>query len=111
MAQWIAWATKLDRQWRQRETRKKLLNISSSPSKPSRPIPTPIKPSPVFKEPDVVPMEIDSGKKKMGSPICFKCRKKGHIAKYCQSQVDIRAMDYEEIKALIQEDLKKEQGF
>jgi len=60
-------------------------------------------------------MEIDSGGKRKGPLICYKCRKTGHIARNCQSSVDISTMDYASIKALIMEDLKKEgsdkQGF
>ena len=53
-------------------------------------------------------MEIDSGRKRVGPLICYKCRKPGHIARNCRSSVDISAMDYEAIKALVMEDLKKE---
>jgi hypothetical protein len=111
LAQWITWATKLDRQWRQREARKKVLNIPSSTPKPFKSPPPVVKTPQVFKEPDIVPMEIDSGKKRLGPLICYKCRRPGHIARNCQLSVDISVMDYEAIKALVLEDLKNEEAW
>lgn len=107
LAGWINWATKLDRQWRQREARKKVLSSSSTP-KQFRSISPPVKTPQVSRNPDVVPMEIDSGKRRLGPLICYKCRKTGHIARNCRSSVDISAMDYEAIKALVMKDLKEE---
>jgi len=107
LAGWMTWATKLDRQWRQREAKKKASNSSPNP-RPLKSIPPQVKPHQIPKEPDVVPMEIDSGRKRYGPVICYKCRKTGHIARNCQSSVDISTMDYEAIKALVMQDLKKE---
>ena len=107
LAGWITWATKLDRQWRQREARKKASSSSPTP-RSFKSISPPVKTSQVSKEPEVVPMEIDSGKRRLGPLICYKCRKSGHIARNCQSSVDISAMDYEAIKALVMEDLRNE---
>lgn len=103
---WVEWATKLDRQWRQREAHKRTLT-APHPRQP-KPTPPPSTP-PVKKETDVVPMEIDSGKQRRNF-ICYKCRKPGHIARNCQSAVDVRNMDYESIKAIMREELQKE-GF
>jgi hypothetical protein len=76
----------------------------------SRSTPTTFNQSPsVRKEPDVVPMEIDSGRRN-NSFVCYKCRKPGHIARHCQSKVDVRIMDYESIKSIIKEEMQNE-GF
>jgi hypothetical protein len=123
---WIKWATKLDRQWRQREAQKKLATVSkpqqassgvksfprSSLPPPRTFQPTPVTMSsqtvPVTKEPDVVPMEIDSGWKKVKSITCYKCRQSGHIARNCPSNNSINSVDYDSFKAQLLQDLEKE---
>jgi hypothetical protein len=105
---WMDWATKLDRQWRQREANKRN-SVASQASKPSRPVSSQSLAPSAKREPDVVPMELDSGRQRR-TLICFKCRKPGHMARNCQSTVDVRSMDYESIKAIIKEELQKE-GF
>ena len=55
-------------------------------------------------------MEIDSGKKRLGPLICYKCRRPGHIARNYHLSVNISVMDYEAIKALVLEDLKNEEA-
>lgn len=122
LKEWMSWATKLDRQWRQREAKKKSIQNSTSrpftlspqsqsppPSKPFAPVPTSfIRPSPVAKDSGPVPMEIDSGWKTVKPIVCWKCRKTGHIASNCRSSVNINNMDFDSLKAYIQEEIKKE---
>uniref|UniRef100_A0A8H7XSC5 CCHC-type domain-containing protein n=1 Tax=Psilocybe cubensis TaxID=181762 RepID=A0A8H7XSC5_PSICU len=110
---WIKWSARLDRQWRQSEAFTKSLSFSSSspflkaPTPKAVPKPTPN--PPVFsnsssrtfgaqaKQPDVVPMEVDSGWKSVRPIVCFKCRKPGHKAVNCRSLVNINAMTHEEL--------------
>jgi len=122
---WISWATKLDRQWRQMEAFNKSASTSSSPfskassshkpqSKPATPSPSPFasnQRSQVVqaKQPDVVPMEIDSGWKSVKPLICFKCRKPGHKAEHCRSTVNINAMNHEELKDFYGKLIKEEE--
>ena len=115
LSEWMSWSIKLDRQWRQREAKKKLL---SSPS-PSKAVikPTPVTRSPLAqtlptptKQSEVVPMEVDSGRRNVGPRVCFKCRKPGHIARDCQSQLDINSLDFDGLKAFMKAELQKE-GF
>lgn len=120
LAEWMKWATKLDRQWRQREVKKRSLgtslNARSMAPSSSKPV------SPPFQAPstqhimpskpaEVVPMEVDSGWKKVSKPmVCFRCRKPGHIAKQCQSRVDINSMDFDSLKAFMMEEIQKEES-
>lgn len=109
LKEWVEWAMKLDRQWRQREANKKTV-VGTSLPRQSKPILSTFTTSPPIKKgSDIVPMEIDSGRRR-GPLICFKCRKPGHIAMNCQSKVDVRSMDYESIKTIMKEELQKE-GF
>ena len=118
---WMSWAIKLNRQWRQREANKKLL--SPFPSKTASPSSKPVKPvynpNPASssqqsashsKQTEVVPMDIDSGWKSVRPLVCFKCRKPGHKAIHCRSQVDINSMDFEALKAFMKEEIQKEEG-
>lgn len=109
---WIEWATKLDRQWRKREVRKKAV-ATSAVSKQLKPL-TPAniissKPSTVPQLPQVVPMEVDAGKKNFKSIVCYKCRKTGHIARNCTSTVNINSMDFEALKTYMKEEIAKEE--
>lgn len=123
---WVHWAIKLDRQWREREATKRLLHSQSrspsslSTSKPRSPFTqftqSSVAPPPVVssssspaKQPDVVPMEVDSGWKSVRPPlVCFKCRKRGHKAAQCTSPVNINSMDYDSIKAYVLQEAQKE---
>jgi len=113
---WIQWSTRLDRQWRQREARKKTFGISSNKPAASlqktsnafTPV-TPPKPSQPFRQPDVVPMEVDSGWKMVKPKVCFRCKKPGHFARNCTSPVNIGSMDFDHLKAYIKEELQKEE--
>ena len=115
---WISWAIKLDRQWRQREANKKLLgqlSKTTSAPKPDRNISNSVTPSSSqqsashSKQTDVVPMDIDSGWKSVRPLVCFKCRKPGHKAVHCRSQVNINSMDFEALKAYMKEEIQKEE--
>jgi hypothetical protein len=116
---WISWAIKLDRQWRQREANKKLLGQFSRPSSMSKPIKNTSNPASAStsqqsashsKQTDVVPMDIDSGWKSIRPLVCFKCRKPGHKAAHCRSQMDINSMDFEALKAFMKEEIQKEEA-
>ena len=125
---WISWALRLDRQWRQRESTKRtsvnpFSKQSLSPQTPARPQAKPFHSSPSVSSPppapqstpaqqkssDVVPMEVDSGWKSVRPLVCFKCRKPGHKAVNCRSNVNINAMDYEEMKNHFREKILKEE--
>jgi hypothetical protein len=114
---WISWAIKLDRQWRQREANKKLLgqvSKTTSLSKPIKPMSNSLPASSSqqsvshSKQTEVVPMDIDSGWKSIKPLVCFKCRKPGHKAVHCKSQVDINSMDFEALKAYMKAEIQKE---
>lgn len=110
LKEWMEWAMKLDRQWRQREAHKKALgNPSTNIPRRLHP-PLPVLPQQPKRSPDVVPMDVDSGKSTRPPLVCYKCRKPGHIARHCRSALDVRQMDYESIKAMMKEELQ-EQGF
>ena len=116
---WISWAIKLDRQWRQREANKKLLGqVPKATSLSSKPVKTISNPNPASsshqsashsQQTEVVPMDIDSGWKSVRPLVCFKCRKPGHKAIHCRSQVNINSMDFEALKAFMKEEIQKEE--
>lgn len=110
LLEWYQWAMKFDRQWRQREARRK--NYPSATTIQQSPDPKPLPPVPK-PQPDVVPMEVDSGRpcRTLPSQItCYKCRKSGHIARNCREKFDVHAMTFEEIKSMMKEELQQ-QGF
>lgn len=110
---WGLWATKLDRQWRKRETRKKAGSTSPVAKQLTRSLTPasapPPKSSAISQLPQIVPMEVDAGKKNFKSIVCFKCRKTGHIARNCTSAVNINSMDFEELKSYMKEEIAKEE--
>lgn len=117
---WETWSSKFDRQWRQRQAEKKAFsdrtNPGSSTQKQAGPTHTSkptssLQPSYVKKEPDVVHMEVDSGRKNRPRIVCYRCRQPGHIAKNCQFSVDIGSLDYEGLRTHFeQENQKRSQG-
>jgi hypothetical protein len=115
---WIFWATKLDRQWRQREANKKSLTQSVkpvAPSRPTRPFQGPAsatspQQSEPIKQSGIAPMEVDSGWKSVRPLVCFQCRKPGHKAVDCKSRFNINSMDFDSLKAFMKEELQKEEG-
>jgi len=125
---WIAWAGKLDRQWRHRQARKKahstvatarptLSSKSGHVTKALNPTPPqqvrPFQASPPAASPRADPsaMEVDAGWKRVRPPlVCFKCRKPGHKAVNCRATVDIGMLDYDGLKAHMREELMREEA-
>ena len=119
---WINWAVKLDRQYRQREAKKKVAKapiiqkatpkpfspIVFTPSKPRNPTPLPVATTLPARQADSVPMEIDSGMKTVKPRLCWRCKQPGHIASQCRSGLDVNSMNYDEIKAFVKGELEKE---
>jgi hypothetical protein len=130
LEEWISWAVKLDRQAREREVEKKTTNFFSRPPQKAQPQSQPrpstsqqnpsastqsssssfssTQHSAPAKQPDVVPMEVDAGWRSVRPLICFKCRRKGHKANECPSEVNINSLDYDSMLAYFKEEIKKE---
>ena len=131
LEEWMFWAQKLDRQWRQREANKRAFGLTTSSLKHSPSTPKPFKPfnsvstqvatsnqssTPIsppiqpVKQTNVVPIEVDSGWKGKKPILCYKCRKYGHIARNCPETANINSLDYDSLKAYFKEELAKEEA-
>ena len=119
LKQWMTLAVESDRFYRRMEGKHGFIASSNSttsnqpkppPHQPPRQTVPPVKPSPSASSSsaDVVPMEVDTTRKRVGPRVCFKCRKPGHIARDCQSKFDINALDYEGLKAHIRKEMEEE---
>jgi hypothetical protein len=66
---------------------------------PPRPIHAHLSPTPG----NPVPMDLDSTRKALGAPRCFRCKGTGHFGKDCPSQYDVRLMTTDELEEVIQQ--------
>lgn len=120
LEEWISQALKFDRLNRRRDERSRHTAPSHSSSQPKPPshqsnntlkqAAPPAKPPPSASSSssDVVPMEVDASRKRAGPRICYRCKQPGHIARDCQSKLDINAMDYDSMKAHFRKELEEE---
>lgn len=119
--EWVQWAVRLDRQWRQREASKRTSGTTQKLVKPSTLSST--QPAPVHSPNPTLPssggtmpvaMDVDSNRKK-SQVMCFKCHKPGHIARNCRASIDINAMSYDALKehfeGLLKDKEEKKQDF
>ena len=85
---WYAWSVKLDRQWRQREAKKKMnVQGSTRSTVPSPPNTTSTPPST-----NPTAMEVDGGKpsrQKGPTIVCYSCNNQGHISRNCPNKKQI----------------------
>ena len=128
LEEWVAESIRLDRQQRMTQQRAKFLmpslpgrhSSSSSTQSPASTAPRqtvpparlPLVPSSSSSSSNVVvPMEVDASSKRVGSsspPVCYRCRRPGHIAKHCTSKVDINSLDFDGLKEHFQKLLNEE---
>ena len=109
---WYAWSMKLDRQWRQREAKKRLGTQGLAKSSVPPPSGTTTAPPKV----DPTAMDVDGGKwSRPRAPgiICYSCNQPGHIARKCPNKKQIRGVEEENIGDSLFKALEraKEAGF
>jgi Retrotransposon gag protein/Zinc knuckle len=112
LSEWYIWSQKLDRQWRQRETKKKM--GTQLLAKPTPPPPSNTSSAPPNIDPAA--MDVDGGKwrrPKTSTVICYRCDRPGHIARDCPDSKRIRGVEEESIGDSLFKALEraKEAGF
>ena len=79
---------------------------SHQPPRQTAPVKTP--PSASTSSSEIVPMEVDTTRKKAETRVCFTCKQPGHIAKYCKAKFNINEMNYGDLKAHFKKELEEE---
>jgi len=113
--QWVVQALKFDRLQRRREQRSKAVASNTQNAHPVKHSTTSVSSTNPPKQTlqpaklsDVVPMQVDSSKRKPGSSVCYKCRRPGHFARDCQSKFDINSLDYDSLRAHFKKELEEQ---
>jgi hypothetical protein len=113
LKEWQDWSIKFDRQWRKRDSQKKLTQSTSTNPRsrsvnftpPSPPVQTKTS---IQQEFQGVPMDIDSGNRSRKPIVCWNCKKPGHVASQCKSSFNINSLDYDGLKEHFKQEIQKE---